>query len=216
MKWWLPILLMALITPWISTWDLALSHLFYHDGHFTSNGILDFFFNYGPLVSDLAIGISILALFKQKWRKPALIFLLTIAIGAGGIIHVALKDHWGRPRPKQTIEFGGTQPFRPYYQPNFFHQPMPSKSFPSGHSSVGFCFFALYFIGKRLNNKIFAYSGFALALALGIALSITRIAQGGHFLSDTLIAALIMWLTASCVDSLLYRKENAKIVPINY
>ena len=51
-------------------------------------------------------------------------------VGAWLIIDFALKDHWGRPRPRQVKEFGGMQEFRPYYgKPNFFHQPEPQNLF---------------------------------------------------------------------------------------
>jgi len=105
-----------------------------------------------------------------------------------------------RPRPKQVIEFGGIQEFRPFYQPNFFHQPEPSKSFTCGHCTMGFYFFALALVVRRLNYRKTFWITLMFAFALGIALSLARIGQGGHFFSDTLISALIMWLTAYACD----------------
>ena len=55
-----------------------------------------------------------------------------MAIGVGLFTHILLKDHWGRPRPKQVTQFGGTQEFHPFYKPNFFDQPQPSRApFPA-------------------------------------------------------------------------------------
>jgi lipid A 4'-phosphatase len=220
MQWWLPILLMILITPFTPVIDHSASEFFFRDGHFMSNAWVDFLFNYGVLPADFAIILSMIAVILSyysekwiKWRKPAFLFLFTMAIGAGLIVHATLKDHWGRPRPKQTIEFGGTQNFRPFYKPNIMNQPEPSKSFSCGHCSAGFCFFAFILAGKRMRNKPLYYSGIVLTLFLGISLSLTRIAQGGHFLSDTLMTAVIMWLTALAGDRLIYKKseEFAKI-----
>lgn len=206
--------------PFLSWLDLKIERFFYSIGndrveHFVSLPITDFMFNYGPLPAEILTGLSVLVLVLsylisalKKWRNASLVLILTLAIGSGFFTHMILKDHWGRPRPKQVIEFGGTQEFRPFYQPNFFHQPMPSKSFPCGHCTMGFFFFALALVGKRVNSKPLAYLGYFLAIVLGAGLSITRMAQGGHFFSDTLFSALIMWYTAKAMDWLVYSGEH--------
>lgn len=202
--WLLPILAMIAVTPWISTFDMRLSTYFYQGhGEFSNNKFFMFLFNYGTFPALLtAITAFIVFIYtvllkkKLQWRSITLSLMITLAVGSGLIVNGVLKDHWGRPRPKQLIEFGGKQQFRPYYSPNFFHQPEPSKSFPSGHSSMGFYFFVLALIGKRKNIQWLFWFGMILAIILGVALSWARIAQGGHFLSDTMMSALIMWLTA--------------------
>lgn len=209
MKWWLPIFLVLLITPFTPFIDMAIENYFYNvsEQQFISNNFTSFLFDYGVMPGWIvAIGALLLLIFSfitqryKEWRRPALFLVLTLAIASGVIVHALLKDHWGRPRPKQTIEFGGIQQFRPYYSPNFFHQPEPSKSFPCGHCSMGFYFFALYVLGKRLNNKRMAYIGLFIAISLGVLLSIGRMMQGGHYFSDTVLAALILWLTALILD----------------
>lgn len=204
-KYWLwPILFALLLTPFTPTIDLQLSKYFYQgNNQFASSKFYTFLFNYGVLPAQITCLIAIIVFIGSflytKWipyRSSALLLILTLAVGAGLITHVILKDHWGRPRPKQVEEFGGTQPFRPYYEPNFFHQPQPSKSFPCGHCTMGFYFFALALIGIRRNNRRLFWIGMFLAIILGVLLSWMRIAMGGHFFSDTLFSALIMWLTA--------------------
>lgn len=218
-KWLLPAIFTLLLTPFTPFLDLSIARFFYtHSNdpveHFMSSPVLNFLFELGPLPANLtaAFAAAILIgsyLFKhlQKWRKPCLVLVLTYAIGAGLIINGVLKEYWGRPRPKQVEEFGGTQSFRPYYKPNFFHQPQPSKSFTCGHCAMGFYFFSLWLVGKRLNNRRLEGLSLTLALGLGIALSLARIMQGGHFFSDTLFSALIMWYTALAIDWLVYEGE---------
>ena len=126
--------------------------------------------------------------------------LLSLALGAGLIAHTLLKDRWGRPRPRQVAEFGGHQQFRPYYLPNFFHQPEPSKSFPCGHCTMGFYFFAVALVCQRQGWRWGAIFSYFLAFFLGILLGVTRMAQGGHFFSDILVSALLMWWVASLLD----------------
>ena len=59
---------------------------------------------------------------------------------------------------------------------------------------MGFYFFAVAIVCHRLGWKKMAYASFGFAIALGTVLGITRMAQGGHFFSDILVSALIMWL----------------------
>jgi len=202
--WLWPLISLALFTPFSSEIDLAIANYFYQEnGHFPSNDFYTFMFNYGVLPTQLVfvaaslifLGSYVLTKWK-KWRSASLLMILTLAIGSGLITHALLKDHWGRPRPKQVIEFGGSQAFRPYYRPNFFHQPEPSKSFSCGHCTMGFYFFALALVGRLLNKRWLFWLGLLLAFGLGSILSWTRMAQGGHFFSDTLASAIVMWLTA--------------------
>jgi lipid A 4'-phosphatase len=205
--WLYPLLAFALITPFTPFLDLTLARHFYKEGHFSTDAFYLFLFNYGILPAQLLfigalciwIGSYIFSKLKQ-WRWEALALILTLVIGSGLITHVIFKDHWGRPRPKQVIEFGGIQHFRPYFEPNFFHQVEPSKSFPSGHCTMGFYFFSLALIGRRLKNRPLFWISITLAAVLGILLSWARLAQGGHFLSDTLASAVIMWWTAYACD----------------
>ncbi|MGK5594105.1 MAG: phosphatase PAP2 family protein [Parachlamydiaceae bacterium] len=220
-EWTVPLMVVLVLTPFFSYLDLSITRFFYSIGndpveHFVSHPILDFLYSYGPIPAQITVGVaSFILVFSYlrtslaKWRNPALTLILTLSMGAGLMTHLVLKDHWGRPRPKQVKEFGGSQDFRPFYKPNFFKQPMPSRSFPCGHCTTGFFFFVLALLGKRYKSNPIKWLGFILAWSLGIALSIMRIAHGGHFFSDTVFSALIMWYTSLTIDWLVYSNENA-------
>lgn len=199
----LPILIWLAFTPWSGKLDLLTSRFFYDQGKFAHHFIWDWIYTYAIIPAWILFGLAFIGLilsFNQSyrnWRTPCLYLLLTFAIGAGMIINVGLKEYWSRPRPKQVIEFNGSEPFRPYYRPNLNATSRESnKSFPSGHASSGFYFFSLAFLGAIYHSKFYFRLGMCLAWGLGLLLSLGRIAQGGHFLSDTLATALIMWLTA--------------------
>ena len=215
--WTLPLLAMALITPFTPWFDQHTAQYFYDHGsgheQFVSHPLFDFLYVWalvpGQLMAALALFVFCLSyLFKKikPWRPHSLYLILTLAVGSGLISHALLKDHWGRPRPRQVIQYGGQQEYRPIWKPNFTQQPEPSKSFPCGHCTMGFYFFCLYFIGKRLNKQWLKRVGLALAISIGISLGITRMAQGGHFFSDICMSALIMWLTAYAFDRLIYEE----------
>jgi membrane-associated PAP2 superfamily phosphatase len=204
----IPLLLMTMIAPWTSQFDLAFASYFYDPSstQFSSNPFFTFFYDWGLLPGQL-LGIGafialILSFYKPKFkylRYPALVIGLTIAIGAGLITQVVLKDHWKRPRPKQVEQFGGSESFRTFYEPNFTAKGN-FKSFPSGHCTMGFCFFAVAVIGRRWQSRALFLGGLGLAISLGVFLALARIAQGGHFFSDTVAAACLMWITAACCE----------------
>jgi lipid A 4'-phosphatase len=222
--WFLPILAMALITPWTAKWDLAISNKFYkgvgaHEA-FGSTPLFTFMFKYGTwfafAIGGIATMIFITSYFKEKllkWRKPTLVMMLTLFIGAGVLVNLVFKEHWGRPRPRQVIEFGGTLPFRPYYEPHlqFRMTEERMRSFPSGHSSMGFYFLCVSLVGYRLRNNTLLVTGIAFTIILGGLLGMARIMQGGHFFSDVVMSALIMWLTALFADWLVYHKLSKSL-----
>jgi membrane-associated PAP2 superfamily phosphatase len=49
--------------------------------------------------------------------RAALFLLLTLAIGPGILANLILKEHWGRSRPIDVTEFGGTDRFTPWWDP---------------------------------------------------------------------------------------------------
>lgn len=208
--WWLlPLLAVAIYTPFSAALDLKVARAFFSGNHFSSTPFFDFLYDRAVLPGLWVGGISfalVLLSYAKKYRhfrEAALQMTLTLVVGAGFIVHTVLKDHWGRPRPKQVEEFGGMQPFRPYYSPNFFHQPEPSRSFPCGHCTMGFYFFSLAFVCRRLGKKGWEWFFYLFALALGGALGLARIVQGGHFLSDVIWSGLILWWVAGVFDWLL-------------
>lgn len=208
--WFLPLAILAAIGPFTPFLDMSLESYYYNQSHppgFHIDAFSNFMFKYAiypaqvtALLAFLVFALSLFINSFKKWQRPALALVATMAIGAGLITHTLLKDHWGRPRPKQVTEFGGHQNFRPFYQPNFFQQPEPSKSFPCGHCTMGFYFFSVALLCRRLGHAGLFYFFFAFAIVFGIAFGITRMMMGAHYFSDVLVTGIIMWLTAYLFD----------------
>lgn len=204
------LIILAPFTPWL---DITIENYFYQHGndpatHFMTGRVIQFMYDKGALILTIIGSLSLPLLLFKKFRKPMMVILLTLIVGSGFVTHALLKDYWGRPRPKQIENYGGSQLYRPFWSPNFFHQPEPSKSFVCGHCSVGFLFLSLIILGQRYRNRIVFWSGIIFSLLFGVGLSLTRMAQGGHFFSDCLFTAFVMWTVALMMNWLVYADEN--------
>lgn len=112
--------------------------------------------------------------------------LLSLAIGPGLVTDIALKDHWGRARPRDMVEFGGERQFTPAFQPAA--QCARNCSFVSGHAALAFGFvsFALLAAGTRRRQAV------AAVIVVGVFIGLMRMLQGAHFLSDVIFAGFVV------------------------
>ncbi len=200
------VVLLALATFLIRTfgWDIAASTPFYYPGEkgwYLDRGHsawINLIYKFGTWPATIcavgAVGVFLMG-FKferwARWRKLAVYLVLALILGPGLVVNAALKDHWGRPRPRQIEEFGGREKFEPVLS---FDPSSEGKSFPCGHCSMGFYFFALTLFLRRIRSRWWI-AVTLLAIGLGAALGFARIAQGGHFLSDVIWSAGLCYLT---------------------
>jgi len=147
-----------------------------------------------PITYGLIGGAVLFLIVNAVRRRPtgpfgnrALIYLITVlAIGPGLIVNVVFKDHWGRARPRDVAEFGGTKQFTPAFI--ISDQCDRNCSFVAGHPSMAFALAALALILARRRRELLL--GMGLALALGLMVGFGRIVQGGHFLSDVVFSGV--------------------------
>lgn len=134
-------------------------------------------------LAALAVGIT---RGHGDWRRHGIFLLLSVVLGPGLLVNTLFKDHWGRPRPRDIVAFGGPLHYRT--------APLPGgeggASFPCGHCSVGFLFAAGWWMWQR-RRPVRAWGSLALGLITGFALGLGRMAAGGHFLSDVIWSALL-------------------------
>lgn len=148
--------------------------------------------------------VSFYAPSLKDWRKPCLVVVLTAVLAAGLLVNAILKQYWGRPRPSQTIEYGGQWEYRPIFPPG---TPGQGASFPCGHCTMGFVFLATAAFYRR--SKPLAVTGVATGLVLGTLLSAARVVQGAHFTSDTIWSFGLVGMTA--VGLMLWLPEAEQI-----
>jgi lipid A 4'-phosphatase len=204
----LPLLLAVAISIWLSSgerdlrWQRA---LFVAETGNWSRGdarIWRLLYDFGTLPALLVCGAGVVALVAglrwgwwRRWRRVAWYFLALFALGSGIVTNLWLKDTWGRPRPRDVVEFGGRSPYEGVFAMDLVGE---GKSFPSGHATAGFLFVGLWFLlrGRRPGLAAIALGA---ALVWGSVIGYARMLQGGHFATDVVWAAAVMWMAAAAL-----------------
>lgn len=204
---------------WATPLDLAASDLFRTpccSWPLADRPLWRFLYLYGVLGGALLAAAALVVLTLgywyprrlQRWRRAALSIVLSAAIGPGLVVNVAFKDHWGRPRPREVQALGGAEPFLPVWIPG---PDRGAKSFPCGHCSMGF-YLATPYLALRRRHRRAALAFAAAGLAAGALLGVARMMAGGHFLSDVIWSAGMVWLVALALHRLL-RVDEALDAP---
>jgi len=189
--------------------DLKTSALFYHHGSFfrwpwmLSSRYALYWVVWVLIIILFLLLVCGWALKKKKITKSALFLILCFALGPGLLVNVVLKNHWGRPRPVMIQQFGGKLT---YQKPWVISKECSTNcSFVAGDPSTAFAFFAfLILIRKKRWRNLIA----GLCALNWLFFAFIRIAAGGHFLSDVLIGATLVWIVIELSYSLCYRNKK--------
>lgn len=143
------------------------------------------------LAALACIGLCVASWRRPAWRRHRLqstILVVALLTGPGLVVETVLKDHWGRARPRDVIEFGGTHPYTPPW--TIADACARNCSFVSGHVAGGFAPVATWFV---MRSPV----GLVVGLAAGTLMAWMRIAVGAHFFSDAVFAAWVDWMCAA-------------------
>lgn len=191
--------------------DILVAKLLYDEEkggfYLKSNLIIHLIHDAIPYITAVIATIIILGciLSFTRWkehfflkRKQWLYLLLALALGPGLLVNLVFKDHWGRARPVQLVQFGGEKTFTRAFV--ISDQCQKNCSFVSGHASIGFFVAAFAYLFKRRFN-VWIATGIALGSVVGAA----RVMEGGHFVTDVIACGLIVLLTNHGVYLLMKR-----------
>lgn len=217
-----PLLSVALLLALVSLFfalapqlDIAVSRLFYdpalgfierHRGSLEAVRLVNRIAMWTVVLGALAL-LALKVLMPDRPALPPprkmLFVLAAFMIGPGLIVNVILKGYWGRARPREILEFGGTASFSPaWWIGGECHL---NCSFVSGEAAAAFCLLALAFV---VADRWKAFTA-VTAVAFATAVSFARIAAGAHFLSDVLIGWLLTLLVLIVLQRALLRHAPA-------
>lgn len=128
------------------------------------------------------------------YRKVFAYLLLALVLGPGLFANTIFKDNWGRPRPREVETFGGEDRFEPLLT---IDPASDGKSFVCGHATMGFYFYALGLVLIAAGRKKTGALVILGATVFGALIGAARVVQGGHFASDVLWAAGVVWFLSA-------------------
>lgn len=229
---WLPDLVVVAVLSvatvalfWATDLDIVSARMFYHPGH--PDGpwpdgkwfLWSALYHSAPWLTALLVFLALAALVTGIVRKNSklmlfrgLLILLAVTLGPGLIVNGILKRYWGRPRPRQVRELGGSEKHVP---PFMIGETGTGHSLPCGHCSVGYVYCVFWFIWRRRRPKLAALS-LCLSILLGTLMGIARLAAGGHFPSDIILAGCICFSVALVLHYFVLRipsREDAMFQP---
>ena len=187
-------LMSALVLSGFPAIDIGISRIFFEQGFHLKDlwwySVVREWLTYFLCLSMTAIlGIYVFNrltkrdLCRINGRKVSYLFLVLI-LGAGFVVNVIFKDNFGRARPRDIEEFGGSKQFTPAF---FISDECDTNcSFSSGEGAAGFFSLALALALGRRRAALLA------ALGLGGLVSFLRVASGAHFFSDTVVSFFVM------------------------
>ncbi len=200
--------------------DLWVSGLFFDpaSGNFpaASNEVLKRLRSLGPyLVWLIALGSVLILVVKVIWpEQPPLVplgkplfLLITLALGPGLLANGILKAHSGRPRPRNVDVFGGDLPYVDVWR--FTDHCKSNCSFVSGEGSSGAWLLALALVLPLAWRKPALWA----TATIGVLVSVNRVAFGGHFLSDTVLAWTLNGLLIALFYHLFFIWQPAWVTP---
>jgi lipid A 4'-phosphatase len=165
------------------------------------------------LITLLALPAGLAILGKVIWPhrrmliegRAALLLLVTIALGPGLVTNLILKDHWGRARPIDVQQFGGSARFTPWWDPR---GDCPNNcSFIAGEPSGAFWTLAPAALAPAPWQPL----AYAAVLAFGTGIGVLRIGAGAHFFTDVVFAGVFMYLIVWALHGFIYRWQATRL-----
>lgn len=200
-----PLILTAITLSLLPDLDIAVAERLYcpelkQQWCFKHDQPWQWFYRHGPLPA-VAIGVAGLSIaiyegFKKRRGKRfrvGLFLCISLIIGPGLLANSLLKPLWGRPRPRDLTMFGGKKEFRTVLEPR---PGTRGNSFVSGHVATAFYAGALSLLPS---TPVLSGALLVVSLVYGVLMSITRIVQGAHFLSDSAWSAVVSWVAIAAV-----------------
>ncbi|WP_069307020.1 phosphatase PAP2 family protein [Methylobrevis pamukkalensis] len=194
--------------------DLDVARLFFRDGTGFPLAQLPFFISLrrlGQAVSRLMAVLPVAALLvpflfagaRFVFPPRAALFLITsMLLGPGLVVNLLLKGYVGRARPNEIVDFGGSLDFSRAWE--IVDHCAWNCSFVSAEAAASMQLVALAFVVPPHWRRPVAIG----ALLFCLVMSVNRMAFGGHFLSDVVVAWLLTLWVMFAVHAVIYRADG--------
>lgn len=207
---WFSFTVLSLLFVFFPSIDLYAANFFYDGTSFPMTGTLyeRFFFQSVRAVTAFMIIVYLIIIIHYIFtkrtifnlnKKVLLYIFLVLSIAPGLIVNSVLKEHMGRARPVDIVQFGGNKEFTPAFIPSN----QGGNSFTSGHAAAAFSMTGFALLATR-RRKMWM----GIALSYGVAVIIARMGAGGHFLSDNVTSFFIVFISTHILYKLIFKKDS--------
>ena len=192
--------------------DLGISRMFFDDGFYLAGHWKSWIQNSVTYFLCLSVFLVVGLFFYNRRRgrdlfgingKRLIYLLLVLVVGAGMIVNGVFKEDFGRARPRDIVEFGGSKIFTPAFVVS--HQCDSNCSFSSGDGAGAFFALALALALSRKRAVLLS------AFAYGALVSYSRVASGAHFLSDCVVSFFVMLIVADVLYYYVVLTERERV-----
>lgn len=161
------------------------------------------FFYTGPKVLIIALGVTLLVLaagparWRARLKSPALrrrdLWVVVATLAIGPTLIATSKATTNVFCPKEIRRYDG---FAPYVRvletyPEGDRPKRRGRGFPAGHASGGFALVSLAGLACTRRGRLI---GASVGLAAGSAMGVYQMLKGAHYLSHTVVTALVCWI----------------------
>ncbi len=166
--------------------------------------VLRLIFYTGP---KYIIGLLALTLLWRAWKSPSREDRKNLAVALLSIVATPTLVGLGKDTtnvfcPWDITRYGGDVAYMRVLEsyPEDQRPPGRGRGFPAGHASGGFALMSLSGLATTRRGR---WVGLAIGLATGTLMGLYQMAKGAHYLSHTLITALVAWIVFLLLQKLL-------------
>ena len=145
-------------------------------------------------------------MFPAWKRNEILVVIGTLALAPTSV--ATLKATTNVFTPSEIGRYGGPVPYVKVCE-SYPANDRPTKrgrGFPAGHASGGFALMALAALASTRKARIFCIIG---GIVVGSIMGAYQMLKGAHYLSHTIISALICWIIYLTLRKFLIRGDNS-------
>lgn len=162
------------------------------------------FFYTGPkaMIIALAVGLIVLAAGPASWRgrfaalrhaRRADLWVVVATLATAPALIALGKATTNVFCPRDIRRYGGEMPYVKVLEsyPAGDRPARRGRGFPAGHASGGFALLSLAGLAGTARGR---RSGVAVGLAVGSAMGGYQMLNGAHYLSHTVVTAIVCWI----------------------
>jgi membrane-associated PAP2 superfamily phosphatase len=171
------------------------------------------------VIIAFGVGCAVVAAGPQRWRDffkvprdgRADLWIVVLALGSIPALVGFSKANTNVFCPSEIERYGGDVPYVRVFEhyPEGRRPERQGRCFPAGHASGGFALLALAGLARTRRGR---WLGAGIGTAAGLWMGVYQMLKGAHYLSHTVVTALVAWIVFLCWRKL-FRRDALNTAP---